>query len=396
MKISYVVPGTFHGFDVANALYDANILEIIYTPADMLRVIKWKKKLPLKKVKFSAWPLLKKGKMKRNGDDERILKKIKKDNSNVLIGYPNFSELIFSKLNNKIKILDIDHFNWDAEVCNSLKNKGHNFKYFNLLNPLDPKYNLMQKNELQEEFKLRGIKYTHDIKQEYQKAIECELADIVMVPVSYVKNALIEAGLPKEKILFNPYGYNPNIFYPIKNKQYKNTVMYGGSISYRKGWPYLKQILKHFNGSDIEILVAGGVELNIKNEVDDFFVKSSSNIKYLGPLKQDELAYYMRNVGLFLFPSVLEGFGMTILQSMASGTTVIASKATCGTDLIVNGINGYVIDKEDVSKWIKTIEELSKDGVYMQTLGQKAYTSVKELTWSKYVDNIQIIVEKYK
>lgn len=391
MKISYVVPGTFHGFDVANELNNNNILDKIYTPADILRVYKWKKELPFNKISYSKWPILRRGKIKRNGDDVKILNNLFNSYSDVIVGYPNFSELIFKELKNKIKILDIDHFNWDEEICKYLK--SYKLDFFNCNNPLDSSIYTMQKSELEKELSLRNISYKINLESQYQKALECELADIVMVPVSFVRDTLIAAGLQKEKIFLNPYGYDEKIFYRTENKKYPTTVMYGGSISYRKGWVYLKDILKSFNNTEVQIIVAGGIESNIEKEVKSFFKSCSPNIRYIGSLAQKKLAYYMRNVGIFLFPSVLEGFGMTILQAMASGTTVISSKATCGIDLIKNDINGYVIEKENTKEWIKIINELVNNNVKLVTLGKKAYSSVSSITWNNYVNLIKNRIE---
>jgi glycosyltransferase involved in cell wall biosynthesis len=391
LKYSIAVPGTFHAFDVANELSILNKLETIYSFSDFLRILKWKKKVPFSNIYFFKLPLIKRGRMTRIDGDKKFSKLIKNDNSDVIIGFPNISKEIFQNNKTKIKVLDIDHFNWDKDVLEVLKNEK--YSHFNKI-PVDPKKTIMQKNELADEYKIRNIDFSLDINIFKNEPIECELADVVMVPVSYVKETLVKAGYPEDKILVNPYGYDDSIFYPSKNKKFKKTILYGGTISIRKGWFYLKDILNHFNGSNINFIVAGGIESTIKADVETFFKESESNITYIGSVSQKKLAYYMRNVNLFLFPSVLEGFGMTVLQSMASGTPVITSKATCGVDLITNGNNGYVFDKKDINSWTSQIESIIDDKNTLDTMGVNAFNIAKNITWSNYVDNLDRFIKR--
>lgn len=391
MKYSIAVPGTFHAFDVASELYEKEKLDTIYSFSDFLRILKWKKKVPFSNIYFFKLPLIKRGRMARIDGGKKFAKLIKNDNSDVIIGFPGISKEIFQNNKSKIKVLDIDHFNWDKDVVEVLKDEEYSYFY---KTPVNPKNTIMQKNELEEEYKIRNIDFSLDINMFKNEPIECELADVVMVPISYVKETLVKAGYPENKILVNPYGYDANIFYPSENKKFKKTILYGGTIGIRKGWYYLKEILKYFDGSNINFIIAGGIEGIIKDDVETFFKESKSNINYIGSVSQKKLAYYMRNVNLFLFPSVLEGFGMTVLQSMASGTPVIASKATCGVDLITNGNNGYVFDKKDISSWILQIENIIDDKDTLETMGVNAFNTVKNITWSNYVDNLDKFIKR--
>jgi len=53
--------------------------------------------------------------------------------------------------------------------------------------------------------------------------------------------------------------------------------------------------------------------------------KSENNIKYLGYVSDEELAEWYRRVNVFALPSFWEGFPITVLEAMASGTPVLAS-----------------------------------------------------------------------
>lgn len=389
--ISYIVSGTYHVFDVACELQRQGLLEKVHLPADLARVIRWKKDVPLSKVEFSWWPPVKFGKIRRNGDEQRYATAIAGDDSSVVVGFPSFSEQAFRQIGGKkLKILDIDHFNWDLETTKFLANQP--FRSFNINHPLDPDKFLMQKSELEREFRLRGIDFKYDLESLRQRAVECELADFLLVPVSYVKESLQAAGYPAERIHLLRYGYDPEIFFPAANKAFANAAMYGGTISYRKGWPYLKSLLEACRECDFDFYIAGNIEENLRSEVRQFFASCPPHIKYLGPLKQQKLAFYMRNVGAFVFPSVLEGFGMTVLQAMASGTPVVTTRATCGIDLITNQENGFVLPKENTSEWLEAIKSVVLQKRTSLQMGVAARHKVAQLTWSAYVSQLSSII----
>ena len=51
----------------------------------------------------------------------------------------------------------------------------------------------------------------------------------------------------------------------------------------------------------------------------------------------------MREHDVFVFPSLFEGFGLVITESMSQGTPVITTDRTAGPDLIKNDENGWLL-----------------------------------------------------
>ena len=58
--------------------------------------------------------------------------------------------------------------------------------------------------------------------------------------------------------------------------------------------------------------------------------------------RQAEIPGIYQSCDLWLFPSTEEGFGLPILEAMASGTPVLGTPAGAAPDLIVDGVNGYL------------------------------------------------------
>lgn len=387
IKFDYVTPGIFHSFDVCNILYELNLLSKLHTCSDLLRTLKWKKNLPLKKINYSKNPPIKFKKLRRESDYSRISNGIFNSKSDAVICYPNFALPFFQK-SSSFKILDIDHFNWDSEVCAFLHHTEYKFQQLQINNPLDPGKFIMQKNKLQEEYGYYKQKFTISLEEQFVKAKEIEEADLLMYPTHFVGDALLNAGITKNKLYYNPYGFDPCIFYPKKSKKFHKTIVYFGTISIRKGWRILREILSAFNGTDLNFFIIGNVTDELRHEVDSLKSIIGNNIKFMGPKSQVEAANILRECNLAIFPSALEGFGMTILQALASGTPVISSIATCGSDLIKQHENGIVLDVRDVDAWINSIDELINNPHSLEIMARSAFKSTQNLNWFSYVKRL--------
>ena len=69
-------------------------------------------------------------------------------------------------------------------------------------------------------------------------------------------------------------------------------------------------------------------------------------VHYLGELPFSEIPKVMRSMSLVAALSRNEGFGLTVIEAMASGTAVIASDAGAWPDIIRQGIDGYYMSGE--------------------------------------------------
>jgi glycosyltransferase involved in cell wall biosynthesis len=383
-SISITTPRVYHNFEVANSIEKRGWLEKIYTLVGLSRAIKYKKKIPLRKIKFD-WTRF----LRRDESDQEKVKRLARwtadDKGGAIIGMANWSLEVFKSKSNQIKILDIDHFTWSESVKSYVSRKKDT--NFDSSKKLDKEKYVLQNDRIKKEYRRRNREKKINVRQLRREIDELDHADLAIVPVSYVKKAIVSAGYPKQKVKVLPYGYDKSIFYPKYEGTSKKGLLkliYAGSISIRKGWFYLKEIIKRMKiDTNIRIDIAGNVKKEVK---DDFyrFVEEEDVVNYLGFLSKRRLAHRMRQSDVFVFPSVLEGFGRTILQSIACGTPVVTSNATCGVDLVSPDVNGYVIDDFQMYKWCSAIKKIHQK-VESGCLGPDVvYQSVYNLDWNSY------------
>lgn len=93
---------------------------------------------------------------------------------------------------------------------------------------------------------------------------------------------------------------------------------------------------------------------------------------FTGLLANEVLPDYYRAADLFLFASRTETQGIVILESMAAETPVIAVNATGISDLVENGVNGYLVE-EDIMEFAFFINQTLADKNRLAILSENAF-----------------------
>ncbi|MDZ7730948.1 MAG: glycosyltransferase [Natrialbaceae archaeon] len=140
-------------------------------------------------------------------------------------------------------------------------------------------------------------------------------------------------------VIYN--GVDTEIFYPRNTVIDDEYLLFVGD-SERKG---LSQIQSFSPRSSLPIYIAGPSSSSI------------SNTKALGRLSQDKLAQYYSGALATIHPAKFEAFGNVILESLACGTPVVASK-NCGGSELIDSSCGIVTN--DISEGVSQVDQLEK------------------------------------
>jgi glycosyltransferase involved in cell wall biosynthesis len=84
-----------------------------------------------------------------------------------------------------------------------------------------------------------------------------------------------------------------------------------------------------------------------------------------------------------VFPTLLDGMGLVVLEAMASGLPVITTPNGPG-DLVRDGVDGFVVPIRDVDAIIEKLEFLRTHPEERLRMGQNAQERAKEFTWESY------------
>jgi glycosyltransferase involved in cell wall biosynthesis len=98
--------------------------------------------------------------------------------------------------------------------------------------------------------------------------------------------------------------------------------------------------------------------------------KLASHLTFVGPVPHSRIASYYREADILINPSFSEAFGMSLIEAMASGTPVIATRVGGMTDIVEEGKNGLLVEADNATALAEAILGLLKDDELRHSMGQ--------------------------
>ncbi|MBV9158286.1 MAG: glycosyltransferase family 4 protein [Acidobacteriaceae bacterium] len=169
---------------------------------------------------------------------------------------------------------------------------------------------------------------------------------------NFAKRKLIEGGLPAAKIAVKPNFLAQD---PGMGQGNGNYALFAGRLSEEKGVSTLLDAWQRLD-STIPLKIAGDGPLApmLKQRVTQL-----RNVEWLGHCSRERTLELLQNAVLLVLPSLwYEGFPMTVLESMACGTPIVASDLGSLSELIQDGVNGFRFVAGDVVSLIDRVQFL--------------------------------------
>lgn len=109
-------------------------------------------------------------------------------------------------------------------------------------------------------------------------------------------------------------------------------------------------------------------------------------IKFLGYVSDAELPALYRNAAMLLYPSRFEGFGLPILEAMASGCPVLCSDTSSLPEVAQDA--GILIDPDDVEDWAESIFQIATRSEIRREFVRKGLAHAQNFSWKKTAQGI--------
>ena len=97
---------------------------------------------------------------------------------------------------------------------------------------------------------------------------------------------------------------------------------------------------------------------------------------------------------IYVASSLREGFGLNLVEAQFAGLPIIASKNRGHVEIIEDGINGYLVDPNDVNEYAKKMTALIKDDVLRRKLGDAGKKSADKFSLEASLKTIKSFYEK--
>jgi mannosyltransferase len=103
-----------------------------------------------------------------------------------------------------------------------------------------------------------------------------------------------------------------------------------------------------------------------------------SRIVITGEVEIEEVQRWYQRLTIYAFTSRNEGFGLTLIEAMASGAALVASRAGAAEFVVEDGVTGVLTPPGDVDALVAALEPLMRDPASAAAMGARARARVLE------------------
>ena len=217
---------------------------------------------------------------------------------------------------------------------------------------------------------------------------ECEMADRIIVGSSFVRQSFVELGYDASRIAVTPYGVDTERFTPAGRPRDDGVfrALFVGQIGQRKGLSYLLQGYQKFQRADSELHIVGSYSPG--HEV---YAPYRDLYRHTPHVPQKDLASLFQQADVFVFPSLIEGMPLVLLEAMACGLPVITTTHGPG-DIVRDGIDGFFVPIRDAEAITMRLEQLYRDPTLREQMGRNAREQALRYTWQAYAQRAADVV----
>lgn len=210
--------------------------------------------------------------------------------------------------------------------------------------------------------------------------------DKITAVSNYVKQELISNKVTSEiKVIYNGIDGTllENILKnnPQKNNSKEYTLLFPGGQKTQKGGQLLLQAIKMVNTQhqDVKLYYCGYVTSEFKKQ------HQNKNIIFTGSLPHNEFLRILSQSDCLTLLSESEGFSIAILEAMSLGKTILCTSAGGIPEQIIDGVNGFFVEKNPQKIAEKIIFLLQNPD--MQTrISKNNIRDIKKFQWDTIVN----------
>lgn len=158
-------------------------------------------------------------------------------------------------------------------------------------------------------------------------------------------------------------------------------VLITGTICPEKGQLVALKALQYLNNESITLYIAGAINsyaLYLKKYVQDNNIK---NIVFCGFMR--DMKALRKNIDVSIVASRKEAFGRTIIEDMLSNIVVVGCDTGAVSELIKDGVTGYLYEYGNYKSLASKLEKISQDKASLDSILKKSFSFAKHFTTNK-------------
>lgn len=223
-----------------------------------------------------------------------------------------------------------------------------------------------------------------------------------------------ELGIEHVHVIESPFIYqekewDTSTYDSFFNK--KKYIIFFGNLVYQKGIHVVAGMVKKMleNHKDMYLVLAGydndlymsiGEHINASEMVIREAGEHFNRVSYVGRLNREQLYPLIKNAIACILPSRIENLSNACIEAMAMGKIVVATNGASYEQLIQDGVNGFLRERDNSNSFLEGIETvLSLSEEEKETISENAKKTVERLSpeniYNQYLNYYQKVIREW-
>jgi colanic acid/amylovoran biosynthesis glycosyltransferase len=214
-------------------------------------------------------------------------------------------------------------------------------------------------------------------------------ADLFLPVCDYFKHLAIQLGCPEDKIIVHHSGVDCEKFFFKRRKRPRRGLVRFTSVCRlveKKGMSYaiqaIAEMIKTYRSVQFTIVGDGRLKGHLERLIKK--LKIDSKVNLFGWGTHDQIINILDQSHIFLSPSITanngdeEGIANSLKEAMAMGLITIATPNAGTSELIQDGISGFLVPERDANALAKKISYIMNNSVQWEPMGLAARKKIEE------------------
>ena len=216
-----------------------------------------------------------------------------------------------------------------------------------------------------------------------------------------MEQKLLELGCPREKLVYNVYGPQPE-FLKVQPQFLKKQFVAIGRFTDKKA-PYysllaFSKVVDRFPEAKLIMAGAGTLQNTCVNLAK--FLKINEKVEFVGIISPEKYRALLAESLAFVQHSItaengnMEGTPLAVLEASAAGLPVISTNHAGIPDVIIHGETGLLCEEHDVDAMAKNMISALDDKAFAKQLGQAGKKNIQDnFNMERHIDTLQNTLE---